>query len=65
MRISALIITHVHVQSQAHLTQVVFAGRGAHLSLGHREHREKQRGENTDDGNDRQEFDQRETPGME
>jgi hypothetical protein len=49
------------LESQAHLAQVVFAGRGVGLGFGPGECREQQSGENANDGDHHQQLDQSES----
>ncbi len=61
MRIFVLVLMHIHLQSHAHLAQVVLAGGGVGAVLGLRENREEQCGQNSNDGDDHKHLDQRES----
>ena len=66
IRIFVLVFMHIHLQSHAHLPQMVLACGGAGLSLGPGERREQQCRENADDGDDHQQLGERErrAPGL-
>ena len=59
--ILALVLLDVQLQRDAHLMQVVLAGRGTGLGLGFGDRWEQEGSQDTYNGDDHQEFDQGET----
>jgi len=64
VRIPALVVIHIHLESLSHLLQMVFATGRERVGLGHRERRKQQGSQKADNGHDNQQFNQGETPGM-